>query len=76
MEPQLTKDQYGFLILRTNLHGTNLGYRVAEIEDKIGSGLIEELVHVAEGELKLVDIMVQAKVYVSSPMLERLQHVV
>lgn len=35
--------------------------QVAEIENKIGSGLIEELIQVAEGELKLVDVMVQSK---------------
>lgn len=37
---------------------------MAEIENKIGSGLIEELIQVAEGELKLVDVMVQSKAYV------------
>lgn len=38
------------------------GNRIVEIENKIGHGLIEEVVQVAEGELKLVDTMVQAKV--------------
>jgi NADH dehydrogenase (ubiquinone) 1 alpha subcomplex subunit 5 len=36
--------------------------RVSELENKIGAGLIEEVVQVAEGELKLVDTMVKAKV--------------
>ena len=38
-----------------------LSYRVAEMEARIGSGLIEEVVQVAEGELKLVDIMAKSK---------------
>jgi len=36
--------------------------RVTDVENQIAAGLIEEVVQVAEGELKLVDIMVQAKV--------------
>jgi len=36
--------------------------RIESLEDKIGAGLIEEVIQVAEGELKLVDTMVQAKV--------------
>jgi NADH dehydrogenase (ubiquinone) 1 alpha subcomplex subunit 5 len=32
------------------------------LETKIGAGLIEEVVQVAEGELRLVDTMVEAKV--------------
>lgn len=31
------------------------------MEARIGSGLIEEVVQVAEGELKLVDIMAKSK---------------
>lgn len=37
-------------------------YRISEIETKIGAGLIEEVIQVAEGELKLIDIMEKAKV--------------
>ncbi|KAK3398691.1 NADH-ubiquinone oxidoreductase 29.9 kDa subunit, mitochondrial [Sordaria brevicollis] len=37
--------------------------QVAEMEAKIGSGLIEEVIQVAEGELKLVDIMAKAKAW-------------
>ncbi|POS76767.1 hypothetical protein DHEL01_v204832 [Diaporthe helianthi] len=35
--------------------------QVEELENKIGAGLIEEVIQVAEGELKLVDTMVQSK---------------
>ncbi|KAJ2907346.1 uncharacterized protein MKZ38_003203 [Zalerion maritima] len=37
--------------------------QVTEIEEKIGSGLIEELIEVAEGELKLADVMIQSKAW-------------
>ncbi|KAH8912201.1 hypothetical protein BR93DRAFT_922151 [Coniochaeta sp. PMI_546] len=37
--------------------------QISELEHKIGAGLIEEVVQVAEGELKLVDTMVKAKVW-------------
>lgn len=36
--------------------------RIEELENKIGAGLIEEVIQVAEGELKLVDTMIQGKV--------------
>ena len=35
--------------------------RIAEVEEKIGAGLIEEVIEVAEGELKLVDEMIKSK---------------
>ncbi|KAH8804731.1 NADH-ubiquinone oxidoreductase 29.9 kDa subunit [Xylogone sp. PMI_703] len=35
--------------------------QIQEVENKIGAGLIEEVIQVAEGELKLVDVMLQAK---------------
>lgn len=35
-----------------------------DVENKIGAGLIEEVIQVAEGELKLTDILLKAKVYV------------
>ncbi|KAG8167721.1 hypothetical protein KVR01_003410 [Diaporthe batatas] len=35
--------------------------QVEELENKIGAGLIEEVIQVAEGELKLIDTMVQSK---------------
>ncbi|KAL1982856.1 hypothetical protein VTN96DRAFT_784 [Rasamsonia emersonii] len=37
--------------------------QIAEIENKIGGGLIEELIQVAEGELKLVDELAKARVW-------------
>ena len=39
-------------------------HRISDLETKIGAGLIEEVIQVAEGELKLVATMVRAKVYV------------
>jgi NADH dehydrogenase (ubiquinone) 1 alpha subcomplex subunit 5 len=36
--------------------------RIRELEEKIGAGLIEEIIQVAEGENKLVDIMVENRV--------------
>ncbi|KAL2120498.1 hypothetical protein VTJ04DRAFT_4525 [Mycothermus thermophilus] len=35
--------------------------QVEELEEKIGAGLIEEVIQVAEGELKLVDVMLKSK---------------
>ncbi|KAL8719815.1 MAG: hypothetical protein Q9225_003218 [Loekoesia sp. 1 TL-2023] len=35
--------------------------QIAEIEDKIGGGLIEEVIQVAEGENKLVDTMLESR---------------
>jgi NADH dehydrogenase (ubiquinone) 1 alpha subcomplex subunit 5 len=40
--------------------------RITDLENKIGAGLIEEVIQVAEGELKLVDVMLNSKVYVQS----------
>merc|ERR1711964_674424 len=37
--------------------------QVSEIENKIGAGLIEEVIQVAEGELKLVDVLAKSKVW-------------
>ncbi|CAN8102271.1 unnamed protein product [Discula destructiva] len=39
--------------------------QIEELENKIGAGLIEEVIQVAEGELKLVDTMIQGKVWES-----------
>ncbi len=52
---------YGWLLTHKVL------LRVEEIENKIGAGLIEEVVQMAESELKLIDIMYEAKVYVLQP---------
>lgn len=42
-------------------------YRIQEVETKIGGGLIEEVIQVAEGELQLVNEMAESKVSVQSP---------
>ncbi|PVI04458.1 hypothetical protein DM02DRAFT_611483 [Periconia macrospinosa] len=42
---------------------------IAEIENKIGAGLIEEVIQVAEGEHQLVDAMIEAKVW--EPLVEQ-----
>ncbi|KUI68745.1 hypothetical protein VM1G_04444 [Cytospora mali] len=39
--------------------------QVEELENKIGAGLIEEVIQVAEGELQLVDTMIEAKAWES-----------
>lgn len=36
-------------------------YRIHEIEQEIGAGLIEEIIQVAEGELTLLDTMEENK---------------
>jgi hypothetical protein len=41
---------------------TDMLNRVRDLEEKIGAGLIEEVIQVAEGENKLVDIMVENRV--------------
>jgi NADH dehydrogenase (ubiquinone) 1 alpha subcomplex subunit 5 len=35
---------------------------IADLESRIGAGLIEEVIQVAEGEHKLVETMIAAKV--------------
>ncbi|KAL2159817.1 hypothetical protein VTH06DRAFT_1950 [Thermothelomyces fergusii] len=37
--------------------------QIEELENKLGAGLIEEVIQVAEGELKLVDTMIEHKVW-------------
>lgn len=39
--------------------------QIEDIEAKIGAGLIEEVIQVAEGEARLVDVMIKAKVWES-----------
>ena len=36
--------------------------RISELENRLGGGLIEEVIQVAEGEHKLVDEMIKHKV--------------
>lgn len=40
-------------------------YRISAAEKEIGAGLIEEVIQVAEGELRLTETMLEHKVYVS-----------
>ena len=37
-------------------------HRISDLESKLGAGLIEEVIQVAEGEHKLVDDMIKSKV--------------
>ena len=46
-------------------------YRITDAENQIGGGLIEEVIQVAEGELKLVETMAESEVYV--PLLMAIQ---
>jgi NADH dehydrogenase (ubiquinone) 1 alpha subcomplex subunit 5 len=43
------------------MYGLTVG-RVQELEQKLGAGLIEEVIQVAEGELRIIDTMEKAKV--------------
>lgn len=64
VEPPLTRAQYVDKIFGVNWSQLTAPFRVEEIEKKIGAGLIEEVVQVAEGELALVDEMLRHKVFV------------
>lgn len=44
--------------------------RVQEVEEKIGAGLLEEVIEVAEGEMRLVDVMIKNQVYVGGVLRE------
>lgn len=64
-EPQLTAEQWVFalgLVACRRQMLMQVACRISELEHKIGAGLIEEVIQVAEGELSLVDTMTQAKV--------------
>lgn len=60
-EPQLTAEQYVGIFLSGDCMA-NETCRVHELEQKIGAGLIEEVIQVAEGELNIIDTMEKAKV--------------
>lgn len=51
---------------RLRLHGDSdpMTSRIGDAETQIGGGLIEEVIEVAEGELKLVNTMLESKVCV------------
>jgi NADH dehydrogenase (ubiquinone) 1 alpha subcomplex subunit 5 len=42
-------------------HATN-AYSISDLESRLGAGLIEEVIQVAESEHKLVDTMIKNKV--------------
>lgn len=69
-EPILTASQYVlaftllFLWVSLRQQLTHASSRVEELENKIGAGLIEEVIQVAVGELQLVDTMQESKPYV------------
>ena len=58
VEPPLTREQYVVTDLNVVYVANGRG-RIESIENKIGAGLIEEVVQVAEGELELVDEMLR-----------------
>lgn len=68
---QEEKDARQLLIVRAESQGSGLmeweneppleASQIAEMEDKIGGGLIEEVIQVAEGEHQLVDVMLESK---------------
>jgi len=41
---------------------TDMLNRIRDLEEKIGAGLIEEVIQVAQGENKLADIMIENRV--------------
>lgn len=46
----------------TSVRALLTGFRIDDVESQIGGGLIEEVIQVAEGELKLVGSMSESKV--------------
>lgn len=76
-EPPLEASQYvrhlDLLNITCLCHYTDLlNHRIIDAETQIGGGLIEEVIQVAEGELKLVETMAESQVYVSPPIATRL----
>jgi NADH dehydrogenase (ubiquinone) 1 alpha subcomplex subunit 5 len=63
-EPSLEASQYVGAFASVTRKYANEWRRVAEIEERIGAGLIEEVISVAMGELKLAKTMIDHKVYV------------
>lgn len=76
-EPPLEASQYVWHLELLNItcpsQCTDLrNHRISDAETQIGGGLIEEVIEVAEGELKLVETMAESQVYVSHPIAIRL----
>lgn len=75
-EPPLEASQYVRRLQLSNMISflqivDALVYRISDAENQIGGGLIEEVIQVAEGELKLVETMAESEVYV--PLLMAIQ---
>lgn len=75
-EPPLEASQYVIRLQLLNMicilqFADVLVYRISDAENQIGGGLIEEVIQVAEGELKLVETMAESEVYV--PLLMAIQ---
>ena len=76
-EPPLEASQYvrhlDVLLIARRTQSTDLLIsRISDAERQIGGGLIEEVIEVAEGELKLVETMAESQVYVSGLLATRL----
>ncbi len=72
-EPPLEASQYvrhlDFLdIICVLRYADVLVRRISDAENQIGGGLIEEVIQLAEGELKLVETMAESQVYVHRPL--------
>ena len=80
-EPPLEASQYvrrlDLLVFICLAQDTNAFiHRISDAEQQIGGGLIEEVIQVAEGELKLVETMAESQVYVSGLLAIRLKGVI
>jgi NADH dehydrogenase (ubiquinone) 1 alpha subcomplex subunit 5 len=64
-EPPLDADQYAIESLGCGECVLTTHSRISDIEEKIGAGLIEEVLMVAEGELTLVSEIAESRVFVS-----------
>ncbi|CAF9940675.1 MAG: hypothetical protein ALECFALPRED_008788 [Alectoria fallacina] len=67
-EPPLEASQYVRRLQLSNMISflqivDALVYRISDAENQIGGGLIEEVIQVAEGELKLVETMAESEVW-------------
>lgn len=62
VEPALTVEQYEIRLRTGGSQTLTTTNRINAIEHKIGAGLIEEVLQVAEGELELVDQMLRSQV--------------
>ncbi|CAN9179851.1 unnamed protein product [Alternaria alternata] len=62
-EPQYTAEAYFFTQAATGGDSITDLYSISDLESRLGAGLIEEVIQVAEGEHKLVDVMTEAKVW-------------